>query len=73
MLTTDLAQVCHGVRVSYLLDSPALAPYEDHLCQVDWSQVFREVLNNTGLAAIVNFDVSYIKYIICHMLNSFIL
>lgn len=58
MLTTDLTKVCHGVTVADLLDSPALLPYETHLCQVDWSQVFREVMNNTGLEAIVNFDVS---------------
>ncbi|XP_061191991.1 uncharacterized protein LOC133200204 [Saccostrea echinata] len=54
LLTTNLAEVCHGVRVSDLLDSPSLAPYEDHLCQVDWTQVYREVLDNTGLSAIFN-------------------
>ncbi|XP_078319098.1 uncharacterized protein LOC111121791 isoform X3 [Crassostrea virginica] len=57
LLTTDLTKVCHGVTVADLLDSPALLPYETHLCQVDWSQVFREVMNNTGLEAIVNFDM----------------
>ncbi|XP_056019725.1 uncharacterized protein LOC125668687 isoform X2 [Ostrea edulis] len=54
LLTTNLAELCHSVKVSDLLDSPSLLPYEEHLCKVDWTKVYREMLDNTGLSAIFN-------------------